>query len=296
MKLLADVCSNVEQPSYDFGRPKLPLSDMVFASALKVYSTFSLRRFLSLMQKAIAGGYVESFCSYSTVSNYMRKPQLTPILHELITLTSLPLSSVETTFGVDSSGFATSRFGRYYSYKHGKDKEYKKWVKVHMCCGLKTNIVTAVELSNEKGNDSPFFRPLLERTAQIFDLKEAVADKAYSSRDNLQFVQQLGGTAFIPFRKNARALSKGAPAWTKMWHYFMYHREDFLKHYHKRSNCETVFHMIKGKFKDNLRSKDETAQFNEVLLKILCHNICVVIQEVHELGIQADFVNNQAHA
>lgn len=69
-----------------------------------------------------------------------------------------------------------------------------------------------------------------------------------------------------------------------------------MKHYHKRSNVETAFYMIKSKFRDNVRSKDETAQFNEVLLKILCHNICVVIQEIHELGIQADFVSAKADA
>ena len=62
-----------------------------------------------------------------------------------------------------------------------------------------------------------------------------------------------------------------------------------MKHYHQRSNCETVFHMIKSKLKDNVRSKDKVAQLNEVLLKILCHNICVVIQEMHELGIDPKF-------
>jgi hypothetical protein len=47
--------------------------------------------------------------------------------------------------------------------------------------------------------------------------------------------------------------------------------------------------MLKTKFKDNVRSKDKIAQQNEVLLKILCHNVCVVIQEMNELGISIDF-------
>ena len=45
MKLLSGLCENVEQQQYKFGRPTIPMSDMVFATALKVYSTFSLRRF-----------------------------------------------------------------------------------------------------------------------------------------------------------------------------------------------------------------------------------------------------------
>ncbi|MBA7606118.1 hypothetical protein ES703_13257 [subsurface metagenome] len=47
--------------------------------------------------------------------------------------------------------------------------------------------------------------------------------------------------------------------------------------------------MVKAKFGDFVRSKDKTAQINEVLLKILCHNICVVIQDMHELGIVPQF-------
>ena len=74
-----------------------------------------------------------------------------------------------------------------------------------------------------------------------------------------------------------------------MFNYFVYNREDFLEHYHNRSNVESTFNMIKAKFTDFVRSKDKTAQLNEVLLKVLCHNIVVLIQEIHELGIEPNF-------
>lgn len=74
-----------------------------------------------------------------------------------------------------------------------------------------------------------------------------------------------------------------------MYHFFMFQREEFMEYYHQRSNAEIVFHMIKSKFGDSVRSKTKTAQINELLLKVLCHNICVVIQEMHELGIEAIF-------
>jgi hypothetical protein len=47
--------------------------------------------------------------------------------------------------------------------------------------------------------------------------------------------------------------------------------------------------MIRSKYGDAVRSKTEVAQVNEVLLKVLCHNICVVIQEMFELGIAPSF-------
>lgn len=43
------------------------------------------------------------------------------------------------------------------------------------------------------------------------------------------------------------------------------------------------------KLKAVIKSKKQTAQFNELLIKVLCHNICCVIQEVCELGIKAKF-------
>lgn len=58
----------------------------------------------------------------------------------------------------------------------------------------------------------------------------------------------------------------------------------------QRSNAETVFHMIKIKFKDNVRSKTKIAQINELLCKVLAHNIYVVIQEINELGIRGEFI------
>ena len=62
-----------------------------------------------------------------------------------------------------------------------------------------------------------------------------------------------------------------------------------MEHYHMRSNIESAFSMVKGKFGDSVRSKSDTGQINEVLCKVLCHNICVLVQATHELGIDPTF-------
>jgi transposase len=58
-----------------------------------------------------------------------------------------------------------------------------------------------------------------------------------------------------------------------------------MQRYHRRSNVETTFSMIKGKFGERLRSKSATGQVNEVLCKILCHNVCCLIQSIYELAL-----------
>jgi hypothetical protein len=141
---------------------------------------------------------------------------------------------------------------------------------------------------NRDAGDSPQFRPLVEKTAENFDVKEVPADKAYLSNENLELVQNLGGTAYIPFKSNS---TSGAPGslWEKMFHYYSLNREDFGKHYHQRSNAESTFSMVKAKFRDGVRSETDTAMKNEVLCKFLCHNLCCVIQSQLELGITGKF-------
>src|SRR3989338_8725557 len=288
MKLLYNLTEEIYKP-YSFGRPSLNLGESIFCSALKVYSTLSSRRVASNYQTALDKKYITHKPHFNAVSKLLNKEEMTSVLLELIETSSMPLKSIETDFAVDSSGFGTSRFDRWFSFKYGKEIDSRIWIKCHLMNGVKTHIVTGVKITKTYSHDSKEFCGLVEKTAENFSIKEVSADKAYSSRDNIEAVAKLGGIAFITFRSNVTGKQRGSKLWGKMYHFFMLNREEFLQHYHKRSNIETVFHMIKAKFGDSVRSKNYIAQVNEVLLKILCHNICVVIQEMHELGIEPDF-------
>lgn len=166
---------------------------------------------------------------------------------------------------------------------------------------------TFIRTYRDHSADSPQFIPLAKQTYESgFKIREVSGDKAYTSKANYQAIEELGGTAYLPFKSNTKiwgtshvkagifsnSQSKGndARVWRKMYHYFAYNQEEFLEHYHKRSNIESTNNMIKAKFTDLVRSKNKTAQINEVLLKVLCHNICVLIQEMFELGIEPNFL------
>lgn len=292
LKLLHDLCSGVEEPEpKKTGRPRMPIQDALFTVCFKIYSTVSGRRFMTDLREAQADGFIGRTPHFNSIFNYLENPKLTPILHAMIRETSLPLKAIEQDFAVDSSGFTTSPIMRWMDYKYSRLqlREKQGWVKVHLMCGVRTNIVTSVEIAAMYANDGPLLPDLVEATAQNFQIREVSADKAYVSGHNYQFVEQLGATAFIPFKTNNK---DGTGAWGKMFHYFKFRREEFMRHYHKRSNVETVFSMIKRKFGQNVRSKGEIAQVNECLCKIICHNICCLIQESHELGIDIEFGSN----
>jgi hypothetical protein len=44
--------------------------------------------------------------------------------------------------------------------------------------------------------------------------------------------------------------------------------------------------MTKAKLGDSVRNKTNTAQINEVICKIHCHNVCCVIQSIYELSLK----------
>ena len=211
------------------------------------------------------------------------------LLNEMAALlerSAAPLNTVETQFAADASGFSTSRFDRWYDAKWGKEKSQRKWLKAHILAGTRTNIVTSIAITSSNVHDTVMFPELLERASERFELKEVSADKAYLSDKNLRIVNKLEGYPYIPFKSNTTG--NGSELWRKMYKHFVMNEEEWAEHYHRRSNVETTFSMVKSKFGDAVRAKSDTGQVNEILLKFLCHNICVLIQEMYELGISPD--------
>src|SRR5205823_3840069 len=296
--LLYELCRTIPEPEQWRGRPRLSLADIIFASTFKVYSTVSGRRFQSDLQEAKRRGFLSKMPAFNSIFRYLESEALTPYLYELIATSALPLKSIEHDFAVDSSGFSTGQFMRWLDVKYGKQEDRRMWLKVHLMCGVKTNIVTSVEVSNGYANDYHFYKSLVNKTSENgFKLREVSADKAYLGGENLLVTLRHGAIPYIPFKTNSQIQTNYGPKsqlWTRMLHFYNFHREEFLTHYHKRSNVETTFHMIKSKFGQRLRSKTMTAQINEALCKVLCHNICVVIQSVHELGIEPTFLEQAA--
>jgi transposase len=294
--LLRDLCNGIPQPEYKFGRPRLPLADVIFSAVYKVYSTVSTRRFMTDIREAETKELVTKAPSYASNVRCFENPELTSLLKLLIEQSATPLKSIESDFAVDSSGFTTTTYNRWFDYKWGKERSEAKWVKAHLICGVKTHVVTSAEVTATETADSPQLPQLVNATARNFNINEISADKAYSSKNNLNAVVAVNGTPYIPFKSYSQgsqgARNKYSELWQRMWHYYNFNRDAFLTHYHKRSNVETTFSMIKMKFGASVRAKTPTAQVNETLCKILCHNICVLIQSIYELNLEPIFWSN----
>jgi len=271
------------------GRTGYSIQDQLFCLALHQYTGKSSRRLSGELQEAAEQGYIEEAPHFNTVLNFYDEAGLHQLLQTLVTLTAKPLDDIERDIAVDASGYGTSQYEQWESVKYNRPDEQKKFLKVHIGTGVRTNTITAVEVTDGTNHDSPEFEKIIEQTAKHFEIREVSADKAYSSRANLEKAKEHGAVPFIPFKENTTGKSDGSKIWTEMYDYFQNHRNEFEQHYHKRSNAETGFSMLKRKFGVQLRNKKPVSQRNEILVKCLAHNILVLIQAAQNLGIRPDF-------
>ena len=292
--LLHDLCSQIEEaPRQGRGRPPIPLADAVYSACLKIFTTLSVRRFVSDLREAHRRGFISQIPHHNSVSRTLESDDVTPVLRALVTLSSQPLRAMETEFAVDSSGFSSSKFDRWFDEKWGRMRSEHSWVMAHVMAGTTTHVVTGVEILDKHSGDSPQFAPLVKHTAKSFTIRQVTADKAYAGTENFQAVEDAGGIAYLSFRSNTTGGVGGI--YERMYHLFCLNKEDYLRRYHRRSNVESVFSSVKRKFGDAVRSKTPTAMKNEVLAKLVCHNISQLIHLIYELGIDVNFESEPAH-
>ena len=288
-RLLTALCAGLVQPPRTPGRGRkpLPISDLVFAVIMKVYLAMSNRRAQSDLRESAARGNVRTVGHFNAISKFLAEPDSTEILTSLVEQSAAPLCAIENgQYAIDSTGFSTVTYDRWFDQKHGKLQARHPWVKLHIMCGTVTHAITSARVTSE--GDSPQLPALLARTRVHHDVREVSADKAYSSVDNHDALDSFSVEAFIPFKVNA-VVNPKAPVWSRHLCEFTLNQERFLAHYHRRSNVETVFAMMKARFGASVASRLPTAQVNEVLAMCVAHNLCCLVKAIFTAGLAPAF-------
>lgn len=233
-------------------------------------------------------GHISRSPHFNSVLNVFEAKESTPILHDLLAKSALPLREVEKEWAVDSTGFSGARYITWFDEKWGNPKRQVAWIKVHAICGTSTGVIPHAVVSEEKSNDCPQLPPLVKATAKDFKVDQVTADKAYASLKNFETVDEVGGTLYTAFKGSATGAAGGV--YGKMYHFFQMHKEEYESKYHRRSLIESTFSSIKRVLGNGLRSKTDLAMTNESLAKLIAHNIRCVVMAIHELGITPSFL------
>lgn len=291
-ELLSELCHTIPEEPYVFGRPPIPIRDLFFMCCLKIYSNYSSRKIDFDLKQARGSGYIRTTCHYNRLSEFLNSQLTYELLQKLLTITAIPLKKLEESFSMDASGFGSYQYERWKTFRFSpsfQTKASRNYLKAHICIGTRTNIICSAEVTYGNFSDISQAPKLLNTLSKNFNPKEVSADKAYSAYRILKIIERMKAMPFIAFKDNTNPSWKSPEIWIKMHNYFKNRPEDFLKGYHKRSNVETTFAMIKTRLGEFLKSKNYESQRNEVMIKLIVHNITCLIQEIFENNIHINF-------
>ncbi len=277
-KIINDVVNYLQLQNKPInGRPSVEINDMIKSLLVKSYNNISARRLNSELIMFKGLGYIDKVYHFNTILKYLGDPEINYILETIMKELAVPMKELEKYFAIDATGFSTL------DKKQWKEirldfKVHKDYRKLHMICGVKTNVIVSAYVTEGTCNDSPYFKPLLEDTTKRFKIEEISADAGYLSRDNCDSAKSIGASPYIMPKKNVTARAKGSFAWREMVLMWQNNLSKFNEHYHKRSNAESTFSMIKRKFGNTLRGHCDTTKENEIMCKVCCHNISVLVE------------------
>ena len=297
-QMVGYLIQSVDEPPYSGrGRPPLSLRKTIADLFHKVHDGRPSRQAMSDLSDSDSEGIRDHHVPhFNSLTKYLRDKRLTPILYSMLIMTSHPMRNLETVAAVDSSGFIARPPGHWNEVKHGRDNESKdvrakrrrklrRGRKVHLVSGVQSNIIMAATITSVNNSDHNEFVGLLDQTLAYFRIKEMLGDAAYMSRKHYEMLGDLGIIPFIDFRSDVRPPMLDGSMWSKMFHLYSYHQEVWKKHYHQRSNVETTFSMVKGHWGEIVLERNPTGQTNEILFKLVAHNIWVLNHQSALFGI-----------
>lgn len=255
------------------------------------FPNLSLRRargFLLLLRKF--GVITSDIPCFKTLSNYREDNGLKIILDKLIEESSKPLSVIEHDFATDATGIKTKLFSSWYSIRCKKEIKKRDHLTIHITTGVKSNIVTALNVELKQGRDNEIFREHVDKTSENFKVSEFSGDGRYWCKDNCWKVYEVGAKPYFKVWKNWSGNSRGCMPWKKMNLESKHDSKEYEKHYHKRSNVESTNHSKKMIHGDKVYSRLRSARINEETLRWINHNINVLNRAKHEWNIVPKFM------
>ena len=280
---------------------------------LKVASGKSSDEMVGIYRKLIENGQfrLKRPPHQNTLSDWFNDPLLTPILHELLRITSLPFRKREIGAIIDSTKLSQMRSAHSRWVEYGEDvRSGADWMKAHALVGVETMIVMGVTFSGNRNSadrgsfshDINFVKPLVELARHAFQLEFFLGDKAYLSEEIVGWLFDKGIRAVIPVKKGWNKETKTAhyEACAALVEWYDKRQSDFHEHYRLRPKIESLFSHLKRLSQGYCWSRGRSPQvqnadtpcdawINEALCKFIYVNLRTAILYGERTGYAPDY-------
>lgn len=225
---------------------------------------------------------------FKTLCNYQENPLVHNVLDMLIEESSKPLAKIEHDFATDSTGIKTKLFSTWFSLRCKRRIRRRDHLTVHASIGVKSGITTALNIESKQGKDNIIFREHADRTSKNFRVDEWSGDGTYWAKENCRKISELGGKPYFKCKTGKtrwNGKKSGCLAWKEMNQKAIENKEEYGKHYHKRSKVEAVNHSKKAIHGDKVYSKLKSARINEEGFRWVNYNINILNRAMYEWKI-----------
>jgi hypothetical protein len=290
--LLKLLCNTIPDRKYaGIGAKPIQHRDIVYCLIYKVYTLWATARSASNFEELLKKGLITRIPKDSCLHQFFNDESILLLLDGLLGKTSMPLILVDQVYSIDSTHFIQDEYLPYWRlYPNAytvKKAGGKKYISLHVLAGNETLIITSAIPASMKKPERDFFRPLVEKTLELrakaaniqypglpeeaeravkrhLERKplEILADKGYTGRKVKKAAHNLGVTLTVTEKRKSRD-KKIQVELTK-------------KKGRRRNSVESIFNMVKNKFRRELLSKNAISSYNEALCKVICHNLIVL--------------------
>lgn len=281
IKVMSDFIDRVAfEELQEIGRPRFNLKDIMKCLTLMSYSCQSYRRSQSDFRKMKEEDIISEVPKKSVLNKYANQIDVRNLLERLIQYSATFFIENESTVIVDSTWFSIrdNYYGGYETVHNKRNASLDKVRKLHLCCLKNSKVISCAKATKGTESDFNIFEELIRTTIKRgFHISRLLADAGYSSRKNYSLCKELGIlNAFIDFKKNSTSKRSKSDLWRERVRMWKEQKELWHETYRFRVVIEGIISSIKRKGLVYLRSRSETAQDIELLLKALVHNITII--------------------
>ena len=154
----------------------------------------------------------------------------------------------------------------------------KRLPKLSIAAAASCHLTLAARATTGMGSDHPHFQPLLAEARRRANVKVVAADAGYDSEANHAVARRDPGVRSIIPPDTGRPTDKPPPTRYRRLMRQRLDREADKATCGQRWQVETVNSMIKRNLGSALRAKTARARTNELLLRVITHNIMILRQ------------------
>jgi hypothetical protein len=218
--------------------------------------------------RAHAGEKAPSIPDYSTINRRVNKLDIK--INERI--------GNDIVIVLDSTGIKVTNRGEWLPHKWNVRR--KGYLKIHVAIDIRKMKIVSLDVTSEEVYDGSRLKKLIDNASENNTLKRVIADGAYDSKENFQYLSDHDIEASIKVRKNStydRSIVCCHPRKIVV----LQQQKNFEKwktkvSYGSRWTAETVFSSLKRMFGEYVSAKKFPNMVKEMILKASLYNMFIV--------------------